>query len=89
MNSFSFRRYGPPIRPFRGGWAIVPFKGEKAHYWESRRDPEYGTDAIVKGVHYQFWVSRCGIEAATSSEVAAQERGDVPQCKNCLRRVNQ
>jgi len=60
--------------PFTGGWAILHFQGDKAHWFKSIGDNQF--EAI------------CGFKGFTSDKVPAftkLESGTMPYCKKCLK----
>ena len=76
---------GSPIDGFSGGVAVIPFAGEKAHYWVEVSDE--APPMIGKRGRYRFWDSACGkITGMTNDAVHALERGNFPVCKICQKR---
>ncbi|MCU7839737.1 MAG: hypothetical protein KZQ94_10225 [Candidatus Thiodiazotropha sp. (ex Troendleina suluensis)] len=74
---------GGPIE-LENGWAIIPFVGERAHYWE--RNEIEGFAQIFKGEQVKPYKSLCGVEGLIYAGVPALERGNWPKCKRCMRK---
>lgn len=71
-----------PIQNFTKGWAIIPFRGSKAHYWiqEYPDTPFFDDD----GHEVRLFRSECGLEDAATIQCPALGPGNFPQCKRCL-----
>lgn len=72
---------GGPINPFTKGWAIIPFSGEKPHFWIE--DKETMPPKIGKHGRVRYYTSLCGVVGVTNSAVNALAPGDFPKCKRC------
>lgn len=74
---------GGPITSLSKGWAILPFIGQRAHYWIEDKEtmpPKIGETGRVR-----YYTSRCGLAGVTNDSVPALEPGDWVKCKNCSR----
>lgn len=74
-----------PIEEFRQGWALMPFRGERAHHWTriewmgrttlapdgKSEDPRYG------------YRSLCGLVVTTTHRAPPLDDGNWPRCKRC------
>lgn len=68
------------------GWAVFPFVGERAHYWQIIGANHDGLRRGLDGVgHYR---SACGIMSSASHTLPALEPGSFPKCKTCQRSRN-
>lgn len=65
------------------GWAIIPFKGEKVHYYVEENTDEM--PYIDRYGRVRFYTSLCGLEAQTDSQRPAIVLGNFPKCKRCLK----
>ena len=63
---------GSPIE-LENGWALMPFVGNRAHYWELDH----------KGENTSYYISLCGVDAVTRKEAGPLEPGNWPLCKRC------
>jgi hypothetical protein len=63
---------GLPIEDFKQGYAVVPFKGEKAHHW-----------SLAGGG--QMLVSGCGLFIHYNDKARPLDPGDFPLCQRCER----
>lgn len=66
---------GGPIEGFSGGWALLPFSGERCHLWEVVHNTAAGG----------IFRSRCGVKGSVTYQVPALAPGDMPRCRNCER----
>jgi len=66
---------GGPISKFDGGWALIPFSGEMAHFWEKNGE-------ILGADRY---TSPCGMVGYVSDRINALHIGNWPKCKKCSR----
>lgn len=74
-----FRMSGGPIRGFRKGWALIPFHGEKAHYWKAIKIKASGHGDLIE------YRSACGTTADAREGVTdALEPGTWPRCSRCI-----
>ena len=70
---------GGPIRAFEKGWAILPFVGEKVHYW---------VGCAKKDGEYQGYYSRCGIVRPRNPRASMLHGGGFEKdhrCKSCAK----
>lgn len=74
---------GGQIKNFNEGWALVPFRGSKAHHWRFVRD---ATDDEMRE-SAKVYVSKCGLVGLTIERVPALEPGGFLLCKKCAARV--
>ena len=70
-----------PIEHLQDDWAIIPFIGEKAHYWEEIK-PKGMTDIDESG-RKRYYRSLCGTFGTTDSKRPAIDPGNWPKCKTC------
>jgi hypothetical protein len=68
---------GGPLKEFYGGWALMPFLGDKTHRWAKDPLPVIGS--------IRYFRSRCGLTAATSDFCPPLDSGSFPRCKRCQR----
>lgn len=74
------RASGGPIRAFVNGWAIIPFGGDRVHYFE-QWNPR--VPAIFEGERVKYYRALCGIEKATYKGVPALAGGGFDRCERC------
>lgn len=74
---------GGLVTDFAGGWALIPFIGEKPHYWENRDDIAREVGMDMSGDR-QVWKSLCGVWGSTHAKVPPLGAGDFGMCKRCL-----
>lgn len=67
---------------FTEGWALIPFKGEKVHFWKAVK---IDVPRIYKGGRVSFYRSKCGLVAKTGKGVHPLNPGNFPKCKRCKR----
>lgn len=75
------RMSGGPIEPFPEGWALIPFVGERAHYWRET------VPGMCGGVRVRNYRSMCGLKGETARHSPALEPGNWPKCKRCERKA--
>ena len=81
------------MRPFKGGWAILPFHGRKAHFWEdvTKEFEDFTTPRIhkvggAKAERVRTYSAICGgVLGHTYGGVPALAPGNFDRCKNCIR----
>ncbi|MDF3858096.1 hypothetical protein P3W70_07050 [Achromobacter denitrificans] len=57
------------------GWGILPFRGDKAHYFQrGSQTPEGG----------RFVYSNCGMRGAETEQVPLLVPGNFPRCQRCV-----
>lgn len=64
---------GPTNLP---GWAVLPFVGDRSHYWLLPRNPVGGEYTPVE--------SMCGLQRGVTKAVPALGDRGSERCKNCL-----
>lgn len=73
---------GGPIEHLREGWARIPFRGNKAHWWaEEPLDPPL----IAGGGRVRTYRSACGMEAVVTRQLPALGVGTMAWCGRCAR----
>lgn len=70
-----------PIEHLKQGWALMPFVGERAHYWIE--DKKTMPPKIRDGGRVRYYTSRCGLSAVTIQKVPALGAGNWPKCRRC------
>lgn len=78
-----------PIEGFAGGWAIFPFRGDRAHFWSpvAGEDLPASAPRIVRGGRADWFFALCRPNRAcgVSDRIPALGPGSFPACKNCAR----
>ena len=67
------------------GWALLPFQGKRAHFWEE--DTTTLPPKIRDGGRVRYYTALCGIVGVTDKQVPALNPGNWPRCKRCARAV--
>ncbi|HBA33309.1 MAG TPA: hypothetical protein DCZ12_04150 [Gammaproteobacteria bacterium] len=67
----------------KAAWALIPFIGDRAHYW--RAVPDSRVAFIHAGERVQVWKSLCGQSATTYKGVGLLDPGNWPRCLRCER----
>lgn len=70
-----------PINHLESGWALMPFVGERAHYWVE--DKKTMSPQIRDGGRVRYYTSRCGLVSVTDKKVPALSIGNWPKCRRC------
>lgn len=66
------------------GWALMPFLGERVHYWNE--DKSTMPPTISDGCRVRYYESLCGLRSMLPNKGApALNPGNWPKCKNCQR----
>ena len=61
------------------GWALLPFRGDKAHYFQR------GTETFEGG---RFVYSNCGVRGAETIQVPLLVPGNFPRCQRCAQSLS-
>ncbi|HJS35396.1 MAG TPA: hypothetical protein VJ766_07890 [Pseudoxanthomonas sp.] len=69
---------GPPIDNLQAGWARIPFRGERTHYWEKLRS--------LSRAGERYYRSACEMPATLPPGQRALGPGNFPLCGNCLKK---
>ncbi len=56
------------------GWGLLPFRGNKAHYYQR------GTESAEGG---RFVYSTCGLSGAETHQIPVLIPGNFPRCQRC------
>lgn len=72
---------GPPLKNLRKGWALLPFVGNRAHYWIE--DTEIPLAKLDERGRIRYYQSKCRLLGVTRPTVPALEPGNWPRCKRC------
>jgi hypothetical protein len=77
---------GRPIEDFADGWALIPFVGERGHYW---REITRGLrrQGIVTDDDVRVYRSLCGVTGSTTSRARAMNVGNWAECKHCQKKA--
>lgn len=77
---------GGPIEDFSDGWALIPFVGERGHYW---REITRGLrkQGIVTDDDVRVYRSLCGVTGRTTSRARAMNVGNWAVCKHCQKKA--
>lgn len=72
---------GGPFELTGEGWALIPFRGSRGHYWHEVELPD--VPHIADGGRVRAFESVCGLRGVTTVRVPAQHAGDFGHCKRC------
>lgn len=73
------------IEHLRKGWAILPFRGERGHFWAE--DTKTMEPTIAEGGRVRYYTSACGLVGLTRPRAPALGVGSWPKCARCMKRL--
>ena len=77
---------GGPIADFTDGWALIPFVGDRGHYW---RDITRGLrkQGLIADESMRVYRSLCGVTGSATPRSPALNVGNWPLCKHCTKKA--
>ena len=77
---------GGPIEDLVDGWALIPFVGERGHYW---REITRGLrqQGLITDENVRVYRSMCGVTGSATSRARPMNVGNWLVCKHCQKRA--
>lgn len=71
---------------FKRGWALMPFSGKCAHWWEDVTK-EFPSHITPRG-RVRVYKSSCGVLGFGDDGIKPLHQGNFPSCKRCIKKLN-